>query len=1177
MDNKEVEEKREHFEAVLRELLHGKYIGKDLYHYVLERHHIYLKDLSQGNKEFTATHILPIIKADEASNKKKMQIIKDRSDDNTEEKLPILKDAAEATTVHTEQTMTVQNQMKPKQKRPKQLTKEQTRDRNITWVLILGVILLLTSGLLLATSTWDILTNGMKTILILFVSILFYGLAFITARYLKINKTAFTFNILGSLFLPIAAVSIGFFELFGHYYSLFGDGRFIFASISSLFILPIYLYFSFQLQSRLYVWFSYITLTLCVGFTLASFDIQIDLFYLGIMLFNVLLIVAYRLLRHKATLHLFINEFTLYIQANLVLSSLLLVIFYNDEVMNGFNLIITAMIYLSMIYITKHQAYHYVFAIMLVYGAYQVIEFSQLQQIGPIGYAIIGILFLSLPRLVKEEGKLKKVFQYTSAVISGLAFVFITLQAVFLKMDYPSVIMLIAYLIITVNFIYLVNLTKIRYFSYLAVVFLLVSAHEIIALMENVMKYETVYFPMFIATFVIYSVVGCFNRLSFLQSIKQSSRDISIGAFGLFFLLTFMESTYFINGIMFVLLSVTSLLFHYYEDRKYLKVLQIPSLAFPISLGLAMYMLYMESMQYTIYKHTLQVPFGFVAAAVALLVMFIVWRRLHWKVFANRSFYVAQSMYAIAIILSLSSEFFDVARIFISIGGIAMAYALYHKTNVTKFSFAISSLTLLTFFNTLYYFHTIYDITDELFLAMQFSLGAVLLLLISICLYFFDKTMMRAFQWVAHIYLPLTLPFTVFTYPDEVFWLFSLTTIVYIFSFVKATNKRIKQLLLYASYTAALIMIHSFITLQAWHAYTHYAWFITSAIIALNWLLAQESIRQTILQYFVPMSLIGLSIFVSYNPIDLLLYSAIFIYGFGILYFIRKLNWEIINIIPLLLLLMSLFHYETGYVLTAYISIAVYGCILIGVGITLHRYLFASEINVNKSIDWYTIFGFVSIYSLYLFEQTTLWEKLLPGLLIALFIGLQKDRFENIQSKWIVFAAGTYLLIPYYTLLNHVTIPDLIIRELQLLPWIALSIVLQRVASKVQKQTVNYIQWVILVIVSLLLIQDGLASNTVYDALILGSLALISIISGFVFRMKSFFFVGSGVLLLNVFIQTRPFWSRLPWWIYLLIAGIILITAASLNELQKQRSAEGKQSKLKKRVDKLIANIKKWQ
>lgn len=137
-------------------------------------------------------------------------------------------------------------------KEKKQLSAKEVRERNITWLLNLGVILLLIGGLVLATSTWDVMSNWAKTGLIALVAVLFFGLAYFTRRVLKIEKTGFAFHILGSLFLPIVILSAGYFELFGPYFSYYGEGRFLFGAAGSFVILPVYVLLAARLASRLF-------------------------------------------------------------------------------------------------------------------------------------------------------------------------------------------------------------------------------------------------------------------------------------------------------------------------------------------------------------------------------------------------------------------------------------------------------------------------------------------------------------------------------------------------------------------------------------------------------------------------------------------------------------------------------------------------------------------------------------------------------------------------------------------------------------------------------------------------------------------------------------------------------------------------------------------------------------
>ncbi|KRG09804.1 hypothetical protein ACA29_22110 [Lederbergia galactosidilytica] len=62
-------------------------------------------------------------------------------------------------------------------------------------------------------------------------------------------------------------------------------------------------------------------------------------------------------------------------------------------------------------------------------------------------------------------------------------------------------------------------------------------------------------------------------------------------------------------------------------------------------------------------------------------------------------------------------------------------------------------------------------------------------------------------------------------------------------------------------------------------------------------------------------------------------------------------------------------------------------------------------------------------------------------------------------------------------------------------------------------------------------------------------------------------------MLFNVMYQTRPYWGNMPWWGYLLIVGLLLITIASYNEWQKQRKSEGKLGRFMKKI---IARLKEW-
>lgn len=340
----------------LKKLKEEQYITQEIYFQVVEAHNQYYTD---RNKEDTE----PLEKSEAVHKQEERQqttsVLGEKGASTKGPGLTAQKKSKQTPTTDDPNLSTEQSSSDltaPKKK----LSPQEVRERNITWLLNLGVMMLLIGGLILATSNWETLDNWMKSGLIVLVSILFFGLASLTMHGLKIRKTAFAFYVLGGLFLPISILSIGFLELLGPYFSVHGGGHYWFGASGSLVILPIYVLLADRLTSRLFVWFSYISLSLVGGFILAAIELPVDGFYLGMMVFNALLIVLYRLFRQR--LQLFMKEFLLYLQGNLVLSTLLMIMFYQQEVAYSFNLILTAIIYFSMIYVTNHKEYHFVFS-----------------------------------------------------------------------------------------------------------------------------------------------------------------------------------------------------------------------------------------------------------------------------------------------------------------------------------------------------------------------------------------------------------------------------------------------------------------------------------------------------------------------------------------------------------------------------------------------------------------------------------------------------------------------------------------------------------------------------------------------------------------------------------------------------------------------------------------------
>lgn len=168
-----------------------------------------------------------------------------------------------------------------------------TKERNISLILSLGIILILLAGIILATSTWRMMSNSTKTITLLMVSILFFAMSSFTEKKLKIVKTSFAFWVLGNLFLPVILLSIGFFKLLGNYLSIGGQGRYIYGILSTFVCLIFFVYSIKKYKNMAFTWISLIDLHLLYWFVLKQLHLDYNLRVIMTLIYIMILSCVY--------------------------------------------------------------------------------------------------------------------------------------------------------------------------------------------------------------------------------------------------------------------------------------------------------------------------------------------------------------------------------------------------------------------------------------------------------------------------------------------------------------------------------------------------------------------------------------------------------------------------------------------------------------------------------------------------------------------------------------------------------------------------------------------------------------------------------------------------------------------------------------------------------------------
>ncbi|MCT2536149.1 hypothetical protein NC661_17075 [Aquibacillus koreensis] len=1061
-------------------------------------------------------------------------------------------------------------------------TPEQVRERNITWSLILGVLFILVGGLVLATSTWDQMGPILKVISLSFVSVFFIGLSTVTSRFLKIDKTAFAFLTLGSMLIPITIIAIGYFELLGEYLSLTGDGRFVLGLIGTLVPLPLYFRYASKHKSRLFVWISYLFLSLSAGFAIAATHVSVDFFYLGIMLFNALLLYGYHRLKNKEGLGIFLKELPSYAQLNLVVSTLLMLFIYEQEVFYSFNLFITASLYMAMVFLYKTKEYQFVFLALFAYGVYQLTEHSFLQSVDVVMYAMIGLAYLAFSFFANNDGWMSKVFRYTSGVISVFAFIYVSYQGLIIRAGEDSWILLLAYLIIAFNYIYLAFLTNQMIFRYLAPVFLFATGLQ---LWNSFYKWLQVDEPglfMFGYSTLLFLTLGIWNRNKYLLPIRKSTYYTSIGVMLLCMLYELLMESPIQLAIMLFSFGALAIIVVLHSKKLENK---LAGWIYAISWGLALLVLFPEiTDQYPLYQTMFDWPFHLSFSGLVILAISYLWKKINKRELENTSFYIAQGLYFIGLLqlVSIYQTNETYVRPIILLIGIALAVQLVQRVKahvlwllvaMVAYSFYASLLSTLAIdsFQGIIFF---LQFGIVIFFAVEKWVGVKIT---GLKPYFFWFS--HGVQFLLIMAIVLDQMFSKTVTPIILF----VPLVIYLYSTQWHKKEWHVRLHLYAAMTMVALV---FATVLPYYDLFQavapvYYWLGASLIYLVTWFGVKGEWRKRMEYFIVPFSLYGLVAIVSSRIFEHYV-EIIPLVGYVILnlFFLHKRHWTLLNMIPLLLSIAMWEQLQPTFSTSKslwFISVACFFVLMVA-GQLLHKELYNWKAQPIH-IDWYAVIAFIyAVYALnFIDQEAAIWMEVIPFLLITLGLFVQLRRMmKPIARRVTQTLIGVSLLPSYYIVFDayYDRIPDLIQAELMMLPLLALTVVLTVTTWKTHKKMMHMIQLIVLVLITAYLVMDAIQSNTIWDAVIIGFLSLFSMIVGMQAKIKSYFFVGVGTLLFNVLYQTKPYWGNMPWWGYLLIAGFTLITVASYNEWQKQSK---KEDKLKQWMKKLVNNLKKWQ
>ncbi len=159
-----------------------------------------------------------------------------------------------------------------------------------TAALIMGVVFVVLAGLIFATTTWKVLPDICKTILVLVCSILFFTASFAAERLFHVRKTGNAFYILGSIFLFFSVLTAAYFKLLGAGFILDGTNRWKVLWIGSGVTLGAFWAGLKRFSDRLYTQSCLWGITLSLFFMAKAFSVTWSGFVCMMMVYSAVLI-----------------------------------------------------------------------------------------------------------------------------------------------------------------------------------------------------------------------------------------------------------------------------------------------------------------------------------------------------------------------------------------------------------------------------------------------------------------------------------------------------------------------------------------------------------------------------------------------------------------------------------------------------------------------------------------------------------------------------------------------------------------------------------------------------------------------------------------------------------------------------------------------------------------------
>lgn len=141
----------------------------------------------------------------------------------------------------------------------------------------LGVGLISLSGIILATTNWEIINNITKTVMLIIIGIIFISLSIILEKKLNIKELSKKYYILGNIFIILSVIANGCLEVTSHWFSFNGGGKNLYIALTSIIISLLSQIAYKKYNEEMYKHLTYIGILLSLAFILIQLKISSEL------------------------------------------------------------------------------------------------------------------------------------------------------------------------------------------------------------------------------------------------------------------------------------------------------------------------------------------------------------------------------------------------------------------------------------------------------------------------------------------------------------------------------------------------------------------------------------------------------------------------------------------------------------------------------------------------------------------------------------------------------------------------------------------------------------------------------------------------------------------------------------------------------------------------------------